>query len=89
MKVSSRAPLRDHPGTGASPRYPVRTEFPMEAHEKNKRGSEGVDKDSSVLNEFKRLVEKSWRSVHGIRAALHDDPAHGYRIAFASLRLPG
>ena len=43
MKVSSRAPLRGHPGTGASPRYPVRTEFPVEAPEKNKRGSKGVD----------------------------------------------
>ena len=38
----------------------------MEAHGKNKRGSEGGDEDFSVLNEFKGLAEKCGKSVHGV-----------------------
>ena len=60
----------------------------MEAPEKDKRGSEGGDKDSSSLNEFKGLAEKS-RTVHGVRFALHDDPANGSRVSVASLGRPG
>ena len=63
----SRTPSCDRSGTGASPRYPVRTEFPVEAPEKNKRGSEGGDKDFRALNEFKGLVEQGRKSIHVVR----------------------
>ena len=58
MMMSSRTPLCGHPGAGASPRYPVRTEFPVEAHEKDTPDPEGVDEDSLFFNGFKYLAEK-------------------------------
>ena len=39
----------------------------MEAHEKDKRGSEGRDEDFSDSNEFKGLAENNGKSIHGSR----------------------
>ena len=85
----SGAPLRHQPGTGASLRYPVRTEFPWKRTEKNKRGSEGGDKDFSVLNDFKGLAEKSGKFVHGGPGVLYDGLTNGSRVSVASLGRPG
>ena len=53
------------------PSIPGAHRVPVEAHEKNKRGSEGGDKDFSRLNDFKGLAEKSRKSVHGVPGRAH------------------
>ena len=60
MTMSSRAPLRGHPGTDASPRYPVRTEFPVEAEEHyagrvRKAGTNGFEKNP-LPGDFQHLA---------------------------------
>ena len=53
------------------PSIPGAHRVPMEAHEKNKRGTEGGDKDFSDSNEFKGLAKKTGnRSTPvGVRAS--------------------
>ena len=62
----SGAPLRHQPGTGASLRYPVRTEFPWKRTGRiSEAGRAGMK--SSRSNEFNSLAEKSRKSIHGVR----------------------
>ena len=69
----SGAPLRHQPGTGASLRYPVRTEFPWK---RTRRISEvrRVGMKIFVVERIQGLWKKAENYLHGIRALGYDEP---------------